>query len=211
MSHKFQGWLLENTKGLQYLVNERLAKRSGAIGSIFKRLEIGKREYSAHTLHRVFRMANFFWMRMFQVLGAMRPIGSKFFGLGNGPLNYTGMFVYCFATAYVFARCRFSKSREQYTFNAQDGVEFWFDRYNMMFPPSFLHNRLSAHYIEINNIFFTEMLKRYIVARKEILAERDLCSQEEQWTRYITNPNYIYEGLKKDTDAIKRLRADNEF
>ena len=66
----------------------------------------------------------------------------------------------------------------------------------MMFPPSFLHNRLSAHYIEINNIFFNEMLRKYIVARKEILAERDESSQEEQWTKYITNPNYIYEPLK---------------
>ena len=78
----------------------------------------------------------------------------------------------------------------------------------MMFPPSFLHNRLSAHYIEINNIFFNEMLKKYIVARKEILAERDECSLEEQWTRHITNPNYIYESLTKDTDTIKRLRGD---
>ena len=78
----------------------------------------------------------------------------------------------------------------------------------MMFPPSFLHNRLSAHYIEINNIFFNEMLRKYIVARKEILAERDESSQEEQWTKYITNPNYIYEPLKSDTDVIKRLRAD---
>ena len=96
-------------------------------------------------------------------------------------------------------------------FNAQDGVEFWFDRYNMMFPPSFLHNRLSAHYIEINNIYFTEMIKKYVVARKEILAERDEHSQAVQWTKYATNKNYVFEGLKNDTPAIIRLRANNEF
>ena len=169
---------------------------------------MGQREYGAHTLHRAFRVVNYFWMRMFQIYGGMRPIGSRFLTAGNGPLNYTGMFVYFFASFMVFARLRFSKSRDQYKFNAQDGVEFWFDRYNMMFPPSFLHNRLSAHYIEINNIFFNEMLRKYIVARKEILAERDECSQEEHWTKYITNPNYIYEPLTKDTDTIKRLRAD---
>ena len=81
----------------------------------------------------------------------------------------------------------------------------------MMFPPNFLHNRISAHYIEINNIFFAEMLKKYVVARKEILAERDLSSLEEHRTKYVTNANYIYEPLKKDTDTIKRLRADGHF
>ena len=43
----------------------------------------------------------------------------------------------------------------------------------MMFPPNFLHNRISAHYIEINHIFAVEMIKKYQVARKEIIAERD--------------------------------------
>ena len=52
----------------------------------------------------------------------------------------------------------------------------------MMFPPSFLHNRLSAHYIEINNIFFCEMVKKYIEARKDILAERDQHSSQVQLT-----------------------------
>ena len=96
-------------------------------------------------------------------------------------------------------------------FNSQDGAEFWFDRYNMMFPPSFLHNRLSAHYIEINNIFFCEMMKKYIVARKELLAERDLCSLEEQRTKYVTNANYIYEPFTKDTTAIMSLRQNGTF
>ena len=81
----------------------------------------------------------------------------------------------------------------------------------MMFPPSFLHNRVSAHYIEINNIFFTEMLKKYIVARKEILNERDAASEEEQRTRYATNSNYIFEPLKVDTTTIRRLRDDGHF
>ena len=155
----------------------------------------GKREYSAHTFHRAFRVVNYMWMSIFRVYGAMRPVGSRFFGHMNGALNYSGLFIYFTATMLIFARCRFSKARDQYMFNAQDGAEFWFDRYNMMFPPSFLHNRLSAHYIEINNIFFCEMMKKYVVARQEILAERDTCSQEEQRTRYISNPNYVYEGF----------------
>ena len=81
----------------------------------------------------------------------------------------------------------------------------------MMFPPSFLHNRVSAHYIEINNIFFTEMLRRFLISKKEILDERSKASPEEQWTKFITNPNYIYEPLKNDTPVIQRLMKDGEF
>ena len=211
MTERIQSFLLRNTKPLQYLINERYAKRPGLIGRIFKGLEMGKREYSEHTLHRSFRVVNYFYMSIFGIYGRMRPIGSRFLSNSNGPLNYSGLYVYLFVTFMVFARCRFQKSRDQYMFNAQDGAEFWFDRYNMMFPPSFLHNRLSAHYIEINNIFFTEMLKKYIHARKDVLAERDLCSDEEKATRYVCNPNYVYEGFKKDTDVIKRLRVTGEF
>ena len=52
------------------------------------------------------------------------------------------------------------------------------------------------------------MLKKYIAARKEILAERDLYSLEDHRTKYVTNPNYVYEPLKNDSPAIKRLRDD---
>ena len=100
------------------MVNEKLGKRPGLIGRIFKGLEMGKREYSEHTLHRAFRVVNYMWMSIFRVYGAMRPVGSRFLGGGNGPLNYSGLYVYIWATMMVFARCRFSKSREQYTFNS---------------------------------------------------------------------------------------------
>jgi len=80
-----------------------------------------------------------------------------------------------------------------------------------MFPPNFLHNRLSAHYIEINSIFFYEMLRKYIGARKEILTERDQCSDEVKRTRYITNPGYIYEPFQNDTPQIARIKAAGEF
>ena len=172
---------------------------------------MGRREYSEHTFHRMFRLVNFFWVGLFSVYTRMRPVGSRFLGAGNGPLNYTALLCYFWASGMILSRCRFEKARDQYMFNTQDGVEFWFDRYNMMFPPSFLHNRLSAHYIEINNIYFTEMIKKYVGARREILAERDEHTQEVQWTKYATNKNYVFEGLRNDTPAIRRLRADNEF
>jgi hypothetical protein len=39
------------------------------------------------------------------------------------------------------------------------------------------------------------MMKRYQVARKEILAERERQSDEVKHTKYITNANYVYEPL----------------
>jgi hypothetical protein len=97
------------------------------------------------------------------------------------------------------------------TFNYQDNPEFWFARYNMMFPPSFLHNRLSAHYIEINHIFSIEMMKKYQHARIEILAEREKYSDHEKRTKYITNADYVFEPLGADNDKIKRMKDDHMF
>ena len=81
----------------------------------------------------------------------------------------------------------------------------------MIFPANLLHNRLSAHFIEINNIYFYEMTKQYVVARKEILAEREASSEQERRTKYISNPNYIYEPFKNDSPAITRMKQDGRF
>jgi len=81
----------------------------------------------------------------------------------------------------------------------------------MMFPPNFLHNRLSAHYIEINHIFAVEMLKKYIPMRKELLRERDACTQEDRLTRYALNPDYVYEAMGEDCDDFKLAKSANNF
>lgn len=111
----------------------------------------------------------------------------------------------------IIGRFRFIRARDTLTFNAQDNPEFWYTRYNMMFPPSFLHNRISAHYIEINHIFAIEMMKKYQVARQEILAQREKQSDEVKRTKYITNKNYVFEPLGPDDDKVKRLKDDGLF
>ena len=142
----------------------------------------------------------------------MRPTFSRFFGVTQGPINITGVFMWVFATMLVLSRFRFMRSRDIYFFNAQDNPEFWFHRYNMMFPPNFLHNRLSAHYIEINHIFGIEMMKKYQIARQNVLAERDMHSDEVKRTKYATNPNYVYEPFgSRDADAIQRMKDQNTF
>ena len=204
MTERFQTWILAKTGGLQYLVNERLAKRGGPIGRIFSALEMGKRQMGSHSAGRILRLANYWWLMIYQVLAQQRAVFSRFGGLHNAPLNYSGMFVWFVATNAIFSRFRFSRSRDVMNFNTQDQPEFWYARYGMMFPPSFLHNRLSAHYIEINHIFFIEMMKKYIGVRKEVLEERAACTPEERLTRYAMNPNYVYEPMGPDDDRVKR-------
>lgn len=143
-------------------MNERLAKRSGIIGRIFKGLEMGPRQYSQHTVHRAFRLFNWYYVMTYHFLGIMRPVFSRMLvGVSNGPLNYSGMLIYFLFTTYIIAKFKFTRHADVVQFNHQDNPEFWYHRYAMMFPPSFLHNRISAHYIEINHIFAVEMMKRY--------------------------------------------------
>jgi hypothetical protein len=65
MSQRFQGWLLKNTTGLQYLINDRLAKRGGAFGRLGKALEMGERQYSAHTMGRMLKVVNHLYVLSF--------------------------------------------------------------------------------------------------------------------------------------------------
>jgi hypothetical protein len=172
---------------------------------------MGERQYGAHSLLRTWRVSNYFWMMGYQALSMMRTPFSRFIGVGPAPLNYSGIYVWLFVTSCIMARFRLIRARDVFYFNRQDNPEFWYSRYNMMFPPNFLHNRISAHYIEINHIFAVEMIKKYQTARKEILAERDTHSDLEKRTMYATNANYIYEPLPKDDDRIQRMKDDGEF
>jgi len=212
MSARFQAFLLRNTTPLQHLINERLAKRSGFVGGLAKLLEMGPRQMSPHSMLKVWRVANYFWMTTYQIWGMMRPNVSRFMTNVNGPLNYTGIFVWMACTMMIMNRFHFIRSRDVLFFNAQDQPEFWYSRYNMMFPPNFLHNRISAHYIEINHIFAIEMMKKYQGTRQQILTERETHSDEVKRTKFIQNANYVYEPFgSRDDDKIARMKADKLF
>jgi hypothetical protein len=64
MSERFQSWLLRSNgfKMMQFIVNERLAKRSGLIGKMARAIEMGERQYSQHTFGRAFRVVNYYWV-----------------------------------------------------------------------------------------------------------------------------------------------------
>ena len=98
----------------------------------------------------------------------MRPILTRFLGShSGGPLNYSGVFAWAFFTIILIGKFPLYNSRET-RFEATDRPVNWFLKYRMVFPPSALNNRVSAHWIEINHIFFIEMLKKIKVAQVEI-------------------------------------------
>ena len=172
---------------------------------------MGKREMGAHTIPKVFRFVNFFMMNTYTMAGASRQVLSRFIGSTNGPLNYTGMFGWMIMTGIILARFRFDRSRDIFQFNTQDQPEFWYNRYQMIFPASFLHNRLSAHFIEINHIFTVEMFKKYRAVRQEVILDREQASQKDRLTKYITNSNYIYEPMGEDSPLLVSYRLSGKF
>ena len=132
-------------------------------------------------------------------------------GTTHAPMNFSGLFMWLYITRQVCNRLQFERPAEFMAINQQDRPHYWFERYHLMYPPNFLNNRMSAHYLEIAHIYAVEMLKRYQVTRKEILDEREKLSDKEKRTRYALNPNYIYEPLGPDSEKIAYLKAQGVF
>ena len=103
---------------IQFIVNERLAKRSGLIGKIARSLELGERQYSTHTFGRAFRVVNYYWVQIYHTLGVMRPVLSRLLiGASQGPLNYSALFMWFWLTFLIVSRFRFIRSRDVLQFN----------------------------------------------------------------------------------------------
>ena len=207
MSESVQGWILRQ-KGFVNYVNNNLAQRKGVIGKLFSTLKVGERQLGRHTIPKVLKWMNFYLVHTYGALGTMRPIFSRFFGVTHGPLNYTGLFFWFIATGCIMSRLKFTNGRDIMQFNQEDGAEFWYKSLNILFPANYLNNKVSAHYIEINQIYSYEMFKRYRKARRELLEERDTCSDKEKRTRYITNSHYVYEPLGQDTSAVRNVHFE---
>ena len=58
MTESIQRFLLKNTRFLQYVVNEKLAKREGRVGKFFRWMEIGPRNGGDHVITKIFRLWN---------------------------------------------------------------------------------------------------------------------------------------------------------
>ena len=72
MTERIQAFLLRNTSGLQYLINERLGARGGPMGTLFKPFAIGKRQFGQHSLGRQMKLMNYYWLMIYQTIGMQR-------------------------------------------------------------------------------------------------------------------------------------------
>ena len=198
MSESVQGWILQK-KGFVNYVNNNLAKRSGVIGRVFTLLSVGNRQMGQHRVGAFLKFVNHYLVKTYTIAGTMRPILSRFVGHSHGTLNFTGIAMWAIMSGVILSRVRFTNARDVITFDAHDSPDFYYKSFGMLFPPNYMNNKVSAHYIEINQIYAFEMFKRYRKVRQDVFEERNECSDKEKRTRYITNPNYVYEPLGKDS------------
>ena len=204
MSESIQGWILRK-KGFVNYVNHNLARRKGVIGKVFTWLKVGNRRMGKHRIPAALKFLNHYLVSSFSGIATTRPIFSRLIGASTGPLNFSGLMLWMLMTGALVSRLRLSRGRDIFNFDYHDRPEFYYKTFGMLFPPNYLNNKMSAHYIEINHIYSTEMFKRYLIAKQDILDERDQCSEKEKKTRYITNPNYVYEPLGKDTNTVQNI------
>lgn len=61
------------------MVNERLATRPGLVGRFFKLFELGPRNYGQHAHHRVFRLANYLYVKTLWTGSILKPVFSRLF------------------------------------------------------------------------------------------------------------------------------------
>ena len=194
MTEFIQKFLLKNGKAVQYLVNEKLAKGS-FLPNFFKWMEIGPRNSGKHVIPKIFRMMN----------SAMLLVGHRF--NWARPHLTKSLFsrereIYMIGYAFIFVLIAFinkknflrplNSSSETFLYH-YDNPKNLTKRFGVYVPHHYTQNQVSAHYLEINKIFSREMLKRYTLFEKEVTEEFNSSSEKTKRTKYLENPNYVYE------------------
>lgn len=196
MTEFIQRFLLKNTKGLQYLVNEKLAKKKGGMGKFFSWMEIGPRNYGQHIFPKYFRLWNAMMLNFGFRFNWGRPHLTKLLTRERDIflVGYAGFFL-------VWAWwCRKNKIRplfmsQDFNLHNYDNPTRLTRKYGQYVPFNTVNHVTSAHFLEINKIYHQEMLKKYLEQREIVQAEFNRASEKDKRTKYATNPNYVYEAF----------------
>ena len=205
MTDSIQNFLLKHTKFLQKLINDNLAKRPGFIGKLGKWFMIGPRNYSRHSIDKIWRLISFAYLWTIQRASTVRPITQRLFDYRSGKYNLLSPILIVFMSIGLIGQFKAKYFHEKLFFNEQDMPQYYKKKYGIDIPPSLLNNRVSAHYIEINQIVTDVMIKKFLEKQEEILAEREKLTDQEKKTKYITNKKYVYEPMKEDPPETKNL------
>ena len=200
MTETVQRFLLSNTKWLQNLVNNKLAKRKGAIGKFFSWMEIGPRNNGAHVLPKWFRFWNAYILNLGWRFNWARPHLTKLLTKEREIFMaaYSGLFI-VWAWLYRKNKIRPLFRYEDYNLHYYDNPSKLSHKYNMYVPFNMSNYKLSAHFIEINRLVFEELWKKFIPIRENIKNEFKASSEKDKRIRYISNPNYVYEPFGWET------------
>ena len=164
MTDFVQKFLLRNTRPLQYLINEKLAKRKGAIGNFAQWMEIGIRTHGEHTIPKLFRYLNSLFLNFGFRFNHGRPHITKWF-TKEREIYITG-----YAFLFIFWAWFARKNRVRPLYRYEDYHLHDYDRparltskFGIYIPFNVMNFKQSAHYLEINRIFREEMARKVIL------------------------------------------------
>merc|ERR1712226_66011 len=177
---------------VQYVINEKLATRSGVIGKVGKFLIIGPREYGAHTIGPFLKTYNSF------ILVAMGQISHRYSMINSlTTKGYYGLrpqkFVNLLIPTLVLSLwiLPFYDGNSGVHIEENDSLEGWLMKTSAQIPAGSMNQRTSAHYLECNRIYSAEMLRRLENKKADLASEREAHSDAEKRTRYARE-GYTY-------------------
>jgi hypothetical protein len=160
MTEFVQKLILNNTKGLQKLVNERLAKKS----DFWKWMKIGQRLHGDHVLPRWFRVWNSYILDFGFRMNWVRPHLTKLM------TREREIFLIGYAGVFILWAWWTRKNKMRPLYRYSDYHLYHYDnptrlshKFKTYIPFNTMNYRISAHYLEINKIFHSEMLKKVSV------------------------------------------------
>ena len=180
-----------------FVINEKLAKRSGLFGRIGKFFMIGPREFGHHPLNKAFIFLNRRYQNASAVLLHRYSFIKTLTHNGYHMLRPFKHFSFFGPMAVFFGLLRFVYFGNFTRGYEPDRLTYLSRRIGgtMGLPLSTLNHRTSAHFIEINYIYGAEMMKRYHRVHQKIIDERNRLPEEVRKTRYAS-PGYEYVAPK---------------
>mmetsp|Transcript_66009 Transcript_66009/g.76682 ORF Transcript_66009/g.76682 Transcript_66009/m.76682 type:complete len:212 (+) Transcript_66009:26-661(+) len=176
-----------------YVINEKLAKRSGVLGKIGKFFIIGPRQYGVHPFNKLLIYLNRKYIHTAAFLLHRYPIYRALTGNGYNmmrPLKHGSILG---PLAVFFGIYRFVYHPVQFRGYEPDQLTYLNRKIGgyLGIPTNSLNQVTSAHFIEINVLYAAEMAKRYHTIHGKILADRARQTDEVRKTKYA-DPSYKY-------------------
>lgn len=175
--------------------NRSIATRSGLLGKFGKFYKFGPREYGAHTTTKFFRYINYVFLSATARALNQYPIIKSLTARNHYTLRHLVFFrpvvvmsFFGFFLMPYFAN-PFVRQRENDLANLNMGTPFG------MLPSNSMKFRQSAHYMEINQRYFNDMLDIYNSEYDKIKQERLGLDRKERLTKF--NGDYEYVEFKQ--------------